>query len=138
MTRHTNVSLVKIPRIPDARGNISFLQNLEQVPFVIRKICWINDIPSGSERAGRASLVATEMVISLSGSFEVLTHNGTEACTYMLNRPDECLLIPKGHWRQFRNFSTNSIVLTLSDVPDEQEQVIEDFPTFEALLPDAN
>lgn len=126
----TKVSLITLPRIPDERGNISFLQNNEQVPFPIRRICWINDIPSGSRRDGQSSLNTTELIIALSGSFEIKVHDGLSEHHFMLNRPDICLLVPKKHWRQFENFATNSIVLILSDLPAGVDELITDFSTF--------
>lgn len=118
------VQLLSIPKIPDERGNISFLQNPDQIPFKIGQVYWINDIPSGSHREGRANENHHELIIALSGSFDVVvTENGKEQ-RYPLNRPDICVHVPRGVWRQLVNFSTNSVVFVITDEEEGGEQGI--------------
>ena len=120
-----NVKFLDIPKIPDERGNISFLQNLDQIPFIIKKAYWINDIPSGTDMVGQANREFQEIVIALSGCFDVVVNDGREEKIFSLNRPDVCLYIPQMIWQPFVKFSTNSVAFIVSDQePDNTDNFV--------------
>lgn len=133
-----NAVLLNIPKIPDERGNLSFLQSPDQIPFPIRQVYWINDIPSGAERKGKANRQATELIIALSGSFDVLLVSEGNEQTFSLNRPDIGLLVPAMVWQQMLNFSTNSVAFVITDQEPEHEGIISAFSDFKNSLPDAS
>lgn len=108
--------IVNLPKIFDARGNLTFIQHPEQVPFNIRRVFWTYDVPGGEKRGGHAYYIQQELIIALSGSFDVIVtmlDGKTEQIT--LNRAYYGLFLPPNTWRHIENFSTNSLALHLSD-----------------------
>lgn len=126
----TKYSIIQLPRIFDPRGNLSFAENLTQLPFDIRRAYWIYDVPGGTERGGHAYRENTEFVIALSGSFDVLLDDGTREERISLNRSYYGLLIPKLIWRTMVNFSTNSLALVLSSTEYNPNDYIRDYQEF--------
>lgn len=126
----TKYSIIQLPRIFDPRGNLSFAENLTQLPFDIRRAYWIYDVPGGTERGGHAYHENTEFVIALSGSFDVLLDDGTSVERISLNRSYYGLLIPKLIWRTMVNFSTNSLALVLSSTEYNPNDYIRDYQEY--------
>lgn len=112
----------EFPKILDPRGNLTFVQAVDQIPFSIKRVYWVYDVPAGAQRNGHAFHKATECIIALSGSFDVVTRkNGIEQCHH-LDRPFNGLIVKPGTWRVLTNFSTNSVALILSSTyydPDD-------------------
>ena len=104
--------IIELPKFLDARGNLSFVEELNHVPFEIERSYWIYDVPGGEIRGGHAYKENQEFIVALSGSFDVILDNGENAKIYSLNRSYYGLYIPKGMWRQMQNFSTNSLAST--------------------------
>jgi len=125
--------LIDLPKIPDDRGNLSFFENSKQIPFDIKRVYWIYDVPGGEVRGGHAYRELTEVIIALSGSFEVILHDGTEEKRFMLNRSYTALYIPKMMWRQLENFSTNAMALIAADAAYDEADYIRDFNDFKKL-----
>lgn len=123
-------TIIELPRIVDSRGNLSFAENQTQLPFEVRRVYWIYDVPGGTERGGHAYRENTEFVIALSGSFDVLLDNGTSEERISLNRSYYGLLIPKLVWRTMVNFSTNSLALVLSSTEYNPDDYIRDYQEF--------
>jgi dTDP-4-dehydrorhamnose 3,5-epimerase-like enzyme len=122
--------LTQLPKFPDERGNLSFFENRNQIPFDIKRVHWIYDVPGGETRGGLAYKETEEFVIALSGSFDVLIDNGIEVKTFSLNRSYNGVLIPKGAWREINNFSTNSVALIVASTfynPDDAVRNYEEF-----------
>jgi len=118
--------LIDLPKIVDGRGNLSFMEDMSQVPFKIKRTHWIYDVPGGVERGGHAYKEASEFIVALSGSFDVLIDDGEESEVFLLNRSYYGLFIPKGLWRVMKNFSTNSIALVLSSTEyNEKDYIME-------------
>ena len=118
-----SVKIIQLPKIQDPRGNLTFVQNFEPIPFELKRVFWIYDVPVGETRGGHALKTQKEVIISLSGSFDVVVTlpNGEEQ-KYTLNRSYFGLYIPENHWRHMENFSTNSVSLHLcNDVFDEND-----------------
>lgn len=129
-----NAQTVNLPKFLDPRGNLTFLESQNQVPFSIRRVYWIYDVPGGEIRGSHAFKNQQELIIALSGSFDVVLDNGKEKVIYQLNRSYTGLLIPKLHWRSLENFSTNSLAMILCDSSFSNEEYIRDYTEFLQLL----
>ena len=117
--------IIDLPKINDPRGNLTFLQNHEQIPFAIKRVFWTYDVPGGFVRGGHAYRRNHEVIIALSGSFDVvlLGENGSLK-SINLKRSYQAVLIPANQWRRLENFSTNSVSLHLSsELYDEQDYI---------------
>ena len=131
----SDCKIINLPVIPDERGNLSFVEENRHIPFTIRRTWWLYDVPGGERRAGYALRNTDDVVIAISGSFDVFLHDGVESKTVQLNRSYYGLLIPRGIWHEFRNFSTNSLALVLSSDlfdPGQYVRSMEDYLRFKA------
>ncbi|HLO60087.1 MAG TPA: FdtA/QdtA family cupin domain-containing protein [Bacteroidales bacterium] len=122
--------LINLPKIEDLRGNLSFIEEENHIPFKIKRVYWIYDVPGGEQRGGHAFKEQKEFVVALSGSFEVIIHNGENAVRYNLNRSYFGLYIPNGLWRHMENFSTNSVVLILSSTEFSETDYVRSFTEY--------
>ena len=121
--------LIKIPKISDPRGNLGIIEK-DTIPFEIKRVYYLFDVPSTAYRGGHAHINQLELLVALSGSFDVKLNDGKEETFVTLNKPYKGLLIEKGVWRELENFSSGSVCLVLaSDVFDEADY-IRDFETF--------
>lgn len=126
--------ILDFPKILDPRGNLTFLQNPDQVPFDIKRVFWTYDVPGGVIRGGHAYYKQEEVIIALSGSFDViLIDKDGEQTKYSLNRSYYGLHIPAMTWRSMENFSTNALGLHLSSSVFDEQDYIRDFGVFQAL-----
>lgn len=125
--------IINLPKIIDKRGNLSFFENPKQLPFEIARTYWIYDVPGGEIRGSHAFREQQEFIVALSGSFDVVLHNGTDEIKFSLNRSYYGLYIPKMYWRRLENFSTNSLALIVSDKKFDADDYIRDFETFKNL-----
>jgi dTDP-4-dehydrorhamnose 3,5-epimerase-like enzyme len=121
--------LIKLPKIEDPRGNLSIIEN-DIIPFEIKRVYYLYDVPSGAERGGHAHKDQLEFLIALSGSFDVVLKKGEEQTMITLNRPNIGLLIPTGVWRELQNFSSGSVCLVLASAVFDEEDYIRDFDEF--------
>ena len=122
--------IINLPKFLDTRGNLSFVEEFNQIPFKIERTYWIYDVPGGTERGGHAYRENTEFIIALSGSFDVLLDDGHNVERYSLNRSYYGLLVPKMIWRTMENFSTNSLALILSSTEYSESDYIRDYQDF--------
>lgn len=129
MTIH-DCKIIELPKFLDARGNLSFAENFKQVPFEIKRTYWLYDVPGGIGRGGHAEINNEELVISLSGSFEILVDDGKEKKSFMLNRSYYGLYIPKGLWREIKEFSTNALALEFGSIPYDVNDYIRNYDAF--------
>lgn len=128
-----NLSIAKIIELPkflDKRGNLSFLEEETHVPFHIKRAYWIYDVPGGEKRGGHAFKENEEIIIALSGSFDVILEDGISKKTFTLNRSYYGLYVPKGLWRKMDNFSTNSVAFVLSSIPYDPSDYIRDYKEY--------
>jgi oxalate decarboxylase/phosphoglucose isomerase-like protein (cupin superfamily) len=128
------VSIVQLPKILDRRGNLSIIEELKEIPFKIKRTYWIYDVPGGEVRGGHAYKENQEFIVALSGSFDVLLNDGSEEKIFSLNRSYFGLYVPKGVWRQMKNFSTNSLALVLSSTRYDREDYIYDYEEFKQFV----
>lgn len=125
--------IIELPKIIDQRGNLSFFEFPNQIPFEIKRTYWIYDVPGGEVRGSHAFKEQQEFIIALSGSFDVVLHNGIKEEVFSLNRSYYGLYIPKLYWRKLENFSTNSLALIVSDKLYDENDYIRDFDEFRTL-----
>ena len=119
-----DVRLIELPKFADPRGNLSFVEQLNHIPFAIKRTYWIYDVPGGENRGGHAFRQNEEFIIALSGSFDVIVDDGTYKKRFPLNRSYYGLYVPAGLWREIENFSTNSLALEFGSIHyDEQDYV---------------
>lgn len=128
------VKLIDLPKVEDPRGNLTFLEDSNQIPFKIERVFWTYDVPGGQKRGGHAYYKQNEFIVALSGSFDVvITHPNGEAKTYSLNRSYYGLYVPAQTWRHLENFSTNALSLHASDSSFDETDYIRDFEEFERI-----
>ena len=127
---------IQLPIIPDDRGNLSFIEECNHIPFRIKRTYWLYDVPGGERRAGYALRATDDFVIAMSGSFDVVLSDGEKEKTIQLNRSYEGLYIPRGIWHEFRNFSTNSLALVLSSEHYDASQYVRGIDQLKALKAD--
>ena len=128
-----DVRIIELPKFLDARGNLSFAEQNNHIPFEIKRTYWIYDVPSGMWRDGHAFRQQKELLVALSGSFDVIVHDGEVELTYHLSRPQIGLYIPCMTWRCIKEFSTNSVALVLSSTHYDEDDYIIDFEEFKSL-----
>lgn len=122
--------IINLPKILDRRGNLSFFEHPAQLPFKIARTYWIYDVPGGEVRGSHAFRDQQEFIVALSGSFDIILHDGESETKFSLNRSYFGLYIPKMYWRRMENFSTNSLALIVSDKGYEEQDYIRDFEDF--------
>lgn len=126
--------IIQLPKFEDDRGNLSFVEEFNHIPFKIERSYWIYDVPGGQVRGGHAYKNLQEFVIALSGSFDVIIDNGKEKITYHLNRSYYGLYIPNLLWRSLENFSTNSLCVILASEKYNPDDYIYDYNSFKDLI----
>lgn len=131
-----DVKLIELPRFVDPRGNLSFVQEFNQIPFKIQRVYWIYDVPGGESRGGHAFKQTEEFIVAMSGAFDVVVSDGNEKKVFSLNRSYYGLYIPYGLWRDIENFSTNSLALEFASTKYDRNDYIEDFNDYIILKKD--
>jgi len=127
------VKIIDLPKILDSRGNLSFLESNIHVPFEIKRIYWIYDVPGGEIRGSHAFKKSHEFIIALSGSFDVVLNDGKKEVKHSLNRSYYGLYVPNMLWRRVENFSTNALALIVSSIPYDQNDYIRNFNEYKKL-----
>lgn len=126
----SDCKVVELPRFLDARGNLSFVEQLNHIPFEIKRTYWIYDVPGGEARGGHAFHQNQEFIIALSGAFDVVVDDGHNKKTFTLNRSYYGLFVPAGLWREMTNFSTNSLALEFGSTHFDKDDYIRDYNQF--------
>ena len=124
------VKLIQLPKILDRRGNLTFIEGNNHISFPIKRTYWIYDVPGGQIRGGHAYKELEEVIVALSGSFDVVLDDGVEKKTFSLNRSYVGLYVPKGLWRHIENFSTNSLAMVLASDRYDEQDYIRDYDEF--------
>lgn len=125
---------INLPKIIDKRGNLSFFEHPRQLPFEIARTYWIYDVPGGESRGGHAFKEQQEFIVALSGSFDVVLHDGKDEVKFSLNRSYYGLFVPKMYWRTMENFSTNALALIVSDQKFSEADYIRNLEEFKCLI----
>lgn len=129
MTNINDVHIIDITKVHDTRGNLSVIQG-EAIPFEMKRVYYLYDIPSGGRRGGHSHKDCIELLVALSGSFDVILNDGNEQKTVTLNKPNVGLLIPNGIWRELENFSSGSVCLVLASDVFKEEDYIRNFEEY--------
>ena len=122
--------LIDLPKIADPRGNLTIAEERKDIPFDIKRVYWVYDVPSGENRGGHAHRQCSEFIVAVSGSFTVTLNNGTEQKTYLLNHPYQGLLVGTGIWRTLDDFSSGAVCLVLASERFAEDDYIRDFDQY--------
>jgi dTDP-4-dehydrorhamnose 3,5-epimerase-like enzyme len=128
-----NITIISIPKIEDYRGNLAIIEK-DVVPFDIKRVYYLFDVPSSAHRGGHSHIEQLELLVALSGSFDVVLKDGTSEQTVTLNKPDKGLLIHKNIWRELENFSSGAVCLVLASDVFIEEDYIRDYNDFLASV----
>lgn len=126
--------IIELPKFLDVRGNLSFAEELKHMPFAIRRVYWLYDVPGGVARGGHAEKNNEELIIALSGAFEIVVDDGAQSKTFVLNRSYYGLYIPKGLWREIKEFSTNALALEFGSIPYSVDDYIRDYDVYKEYV----
>lgn len=129
-TSLSDCTIINLPKISDPRGNLTFIEANNHIPFDIKRAYWIYDVPGGEKRGGHAYHQLQEFIVALSGSFDVVLDDGNEKKVFQLNRSYFGLYVPSMIWRTIENYSTNGVTLILASEFYHPEDYIRDYPTF--------
>jgi hypothetical protein len=129
-----DATLIQFPKILDPRGNLTFIEQRQHIPFDISRVYWIYDVPGGEQRGGHAFRSQDEVIIALSGSFDVFLDDGIAQKIVHLNRAYYGLYVPKMLWRRMQNFSTNAVAYVLASSPYEVKDYLRDYDEYKALM----
>lgn len=122
--------IIELPRFLDERGNLSFVEQNNHIPFEIKRTYWIYDVPGGEERGGHAFRQNEEFIVALSGAFDVVVDDGRQKKIFSLNRSYYGLYVPNGLWREMKNFSTNSFALEFGSTHYDKADYIRSYEEF--------
>lgn len=125
--------LITLPRHHHDNGNLTVVENEQEVPFAIRRLYYLYDVPSGEERGGHSHIDCCEFIVAASGSFDVEIFDGRDRRTVTLNRPNIGLLVTSGIWRVLNNFSSGSVCLVMASMPFDENDYVRDFDSFLSL-----
>ncbi len=131
-----DVKIIELPKFLDARGNLSFAEQLNHIPFEIKRTYWIYDVPGGEARGGHAFRENQEFIVALSGAFDVVVDDGENKKVFTLNRSYYGLYIPQCLWRTMENFSTNSLALEFGSEHFDEEDYVREYGDFLKLKKD--
>lgn len=125
--------LINLPKFLDSRGNLSYIEEDTHLPFSIRRVYWIYDVPGGEHRGGHAFRETEELIVALSGSFNVILHDGEKEYRFSLARSYYGVLVPRMVWRTLEDFSTNSLALIVASTDYNEADYIRNFEEFTHL-----
>ena len=123
-------TIIKLPKILDERGNLSFLEANNHVPFIVKRAYWIYDVPGGEQRGGHSYKTNQEFIVALSGSFDLVVNDGRNSKVYNLNRSYYGLYVPNGLWRHMENFSTNALAFVIASTDYNEDDYERDYNSF--------
>ena len=130
MPKLGNVKIINLPKIEDRRGNLSFIEGNNHIPFEVKRTYWIYDVPGGQFRGSHAYKELQEFIVALSGSFDVVLDNGKEKKKFPLNRSYYGLYVPNMIWRTLENFSTNALCMILASRHFSEDDYLRNYDAF--------
>ena len=131
-----DVKIIELPKFADPRGNLSFVEQLNHIPFEIKRTYWIYDVPGGENRGGHAFKQNEEFIVALSGAFDVIVDDGEKRKKFTLNRSYYGLYVPAGLWREMENFSTNSLALEFGSIHYDENDYVRDYNEYVKMKQD--
>lgn len=126
----SDCKIIDLPIIPDERGNLSFVEENRHIPFTIKRLYWLYDVPGGAERGSHAHKTLYQLIIAASGSFQVVLDDGREKRSFFLNRSYQGLLVPPGLWRTLEDFSSGAVCMVLASELYDADDYIRDYQEF--------
>jgi oxalate decarboxylase/phosphoglucose isomerase-like protein (cupin superfamily) len=129
-----DAAIIQFPKILDDRGNLTFIEQVRHIPFKIARVYWIYDVPGGEQRGGHAFKAQEEVIIALSGSFDVLLDDGAAQKIVHLNRAYHGLYVPNMLWRRMQNFSTNAVAYVLACCPYDEADYVRDHADYKYMM----
>lgn len=134
MSNLKNVTQINLPKISDPRGNLTFIEDGNHIPFQIERVYYLFDVPSGAERGGHAHKELQQLIIAMSGSFDVILNDGTKKVTFQLNRPYTGLYVPTMLWRELKNFSSGAVCMVLASNKYDESDYYRDYDEYLSAL----
>lgn len=129
-----DVRLIKLPRVENPAGNLTFIEAEEHIPFAIKRVYYLYDVPGGAVRGGHAHLELESVIVAASGSFDVLLDDGHAQTRYNLNRSYFGLFLPRMIWRELDNFSSGSVCLVLASAHYDEDDYLRDRDDFRRIV----
>lgn len=129
-----NCRYIELPRVNDPRGNLSFVEGGNHIPFSIERIYYLYDVPGGASRAGHGHKELQQLIIAMSGSFDVIVDDGYQRKTFQLNRSYYGLYVPKMMWREVENFSSGAVCLVLASTPYDPSDYYHEYNDFLSIV----
>ena len=129
-----NARIIELPRITDPRGNLTVCENESNLPFDVKRVYWVYDVPGGESRGRHAHKHCREFIIAVSGSFSVTVIDGKREQTFMLIHPYQGLLVEENQWRTLEDFSSGAVCLVLASEPFDEDDYIRDFEEYTKYL----
>lgn len=127
------IQIIEIPKIKNTKGNIGVIEN-DVVPFEIKRVYYLYDVPSSAKRGGHAHKALLQLLIPLSGSFDIVLKDGTEKIIITLNKPDRGLLIKSNIWRELENFSSGAVCMVIASEVYDEDDYIRNYDDFLAYI----
>lgn len=128
--RHEECRLIDFPKITDTRGNLTFIEGDRHIPFSIARVYYLYDVPGGAQRAGHAHKNLQQVLIAMSGSFDVIVDDGSARASFHLNRGYFGLYIGSMIWREINNFSSGAVCVALASAPYDEADYYRDYDEF--------
>jgi hypothetical protein len=126
--------IIELPKITDARGNLTFIEENRHIPFDIKRIYYLYDVPGGAMRGGHAHRNLQQFIIAVTGSFDVLLDDGFNKKTFHLNKSNTGLYLPSMMWRELDKFTSGSVCLVLASELYSEDDYIRDYKTFKKVV----
>lgn len=130
MSTIDNCKIIKLNQLGDRRGHISVVENNNEIPFSVKRVYYLYDVPSGEKRGGHAHRNLEQLIVAVTGSFDVIVDDGHTKNTFRLNRPNEGLYFPSGLWRDINNFSAGAICLVLASLPFDENDYMRNYKDY--------
>lgn len=130
MSRLEQCRIMDLPRIADPRGNLTFIEAQRHIPFEIKRVFYLYDVPGGESRAGHALRTCEQFIVAMSGSFDVIVDDGRARSRFQMNRSYYGVYLPPRIWRELENFSSGSVCLVLASEPYDESGYYRDYAEF--------